>query len=113
MAGGLPDIRGAVRVNIEERVIALEQEVAKLRMRQQPPTLGSRRRRWDKRELFTAIQPLRATGASWESIGAAVGVCGERCRQVWRLFGGSNIGQPADVDREGASSVEYRQEVAP
>lgn len=55
------------------------------------------RQRWKKRDLYEAIKPLRETGAAWDSIGAAIGISGERCRQVWQLF----------VVADGTKSADY------
>lgn len=86
-------------MDLETRVFALEEALARLLAK---PEMPEPKRRWDKRKLFDAIKPLRATGASWDNIGAAVGVCGERCRQVWRLFDGDNVGKtnPVEVNQK-------------
>ncbi len=81
-------------ITLEDRVAALEAAIADLTR----PTLPTTKRRWEKRKLYEAIKPLRETGASWDNIGAAVGVCGERCRQVWRLFDRDNVGKTIVID---------------
>lgn len=75
------DIHAALQA-LTGRVEALETELDKRR-----PTLLKRpRQRWQKRDLYEAIKPLRETGAAWDTIGEAIGISGERCRQVWQIF---------------------------
>lgn len=67
---------------LSSRVAALEVELDKRR----PALTKSPRQRWNKRDLYEAIKPLRETGAAWDAIGGAIGISGERCRQVWQIF---------------------------
>ena len=83
------------QVDLETRIKALEDAVSELRAR--PLANLNRKKRWEKRKLYEAIKPLRETGASWDNVGAAIGVCGERCRQVWQLF-------VVDVDQQKAQA---------
>lgn len=58
----------------------------------------------DKRHLYEIIKPLREAKGTWAQIGKAIGLSGERCRQVWQLF---------VVDQKSHFVVESGQEGAP